>query len=200
MSTGEGENRDGSLVARAVAGDRAALRALHDDHRPAVQRVVRGIADLDADEVEDVVQEAFVRAFRNLPRLERRERFRSWLLTIARNCTLTRLARRTADREAAADLARERDAHGLDEVHLPDLEAHKEVELVRRIIDELPEGQEKETVRLFYLEGTLSARDIAARFGVGKSAITMRLERFRAKVRQRILAEVAALRGDESDT
>jgi RNA polymerase sigma-70 factor (ECF subfamily) len=69
---------------------------------------------------------------------------------------------------------------------------------VRRVIAELPEGPEKETVRLFYLEGELTAREIAERLGVGKSAITMRLERFRAKVKRRVLAEVARLRGDGS--
>lgn len=192
-------NGETQILARAIAGDAAALRALHDDHRAAVYRVARSFADLDADDVEDVVQEAFVKAFRNLGRLQDRGRFHAWLLTIARNAALTRLTRRQTARDAAAELGREVEAHGLHEVHLPDLDADREIELVRRIVAELPEGPEKETVRLFYLEGELSARDIAARLGVGKSAITMRLERFRAKVRRRILAEVAALRGGESE-
>ena len=54
------------------------------------------------------------------------------------------------------------------------------------MIDGLREGPEKETVRLFYLDGTLSAREIAQRMGVGKSAVTMRLERFRARVRREL--------------
>ena len=41
-------------------------------------------------------------------------------------------------------------------------------------------------LRLFYLDGTLSAREIAQRMGVGKSAVTMRLERFRARVRREL--------------
>jgi len=83
-------------------------------------------------------------------------------------------------------------------VEADDASREAELAVVRRIIEELPEGAEKETVRLFYLEGELSAREIAQRLGVGKSAITMRLERFRAKVKRRILAEVATLRGEES--
>jgi RNA polymerase sigma-70 factor (ECF subfamily) len=67
------------------------------------------------------------------------------------------------------------------------------------VIASLPEGPEKETVHLFYVEGRLSAREIAERLGVGKSAITMRLERFRGKVKKRILAEVARLRGEGSE-
>ncbi len=56
------------------------------------------------------------------------------------------------------------------------------------MIDSLREGPEKETVRLFYLEGTLSAREIAQRMGVGKSAVTMRLERFRARIKEQLVA------------
>jgi len=167
--------RIAGLVEQARGGDPVAFRALYDLARPLAFRVARGFADLDADDVEDVVQEAFVRGFKNLGRLQDPARFVPWLLTIARNRALTRLARRKAGVELRDELA-----------------------VVRRIIEELPEGAEKETVRLFYLEGELSAREIAQRLGVGKSAITMRLERFRAKVKRRILAEVATLRGEES--
>ena len=66
------------------------------------------------------------------------------------------------------------------------LEREAELRVVRAVIDGLREGPEKETVRLFYLDGTLSARQIAERMGVGKSAVTMRLERFRARVRREL--------------
>ena len=81
------------------------------------------------------------------------------------------------------------------EDHVPAASVHleKEAELraVREVIDGLREGPEKETVRLFYLDGTLSAREIAARMGVGKSAVTMRLERFRARIRAQLSERLA---------
>jgi RNA polymerase sigma-70 factor, ECF subfamily len=189
---------DAALVADAAAGDGRALRSLYDRHRPQVWRLARAFADLDADDVDDVVQEAFVRAFRSLPTLKDHARFAPWLLTIARNRALSRLARRRAGVELTEELTREAEVGAAGEVDQPDPEAGAEVEVVRRVIAELPEGPEKETVRLFYLEGELSAREIAERLGVGKSAITMRLERFRARVKRRVLAEVARLRGDGS--
>lgn len=189
---------DGALVGLAVRGDRAALRALYDRHRPAAGRLVRAFAALDPDDAEDVLQDAFVRAFANLEKLSRPDRFGPWLLAIARNRALSRLARARARERLAEDLSREAEALAEDVAALPELDGGAELEIVRRIVAELPEGAEKETVRLFYLEGELSAREIAARLGVGKSAITMRLERFRAKVRRRILAEVARLRGGGS--
>lgn len=160
-------------------------------------RIARGFAGLDADDVDDVIQDTFVRAFQSLAKLEQPARFGPWLLTIARNRALSRLARRRAGEQLVDELSREATAL-LEPDRLPDPDAEVELELVRRIIAELPEGAEKETVRLFYVEGGLSAREIAARLGVGKSAITMRLERFRAKVKRRLLAEVARLRGEES--
>jgi RNA polymerase sigma-70 factor (ECF subfamily) len=187
-----------ALVERARRGDPAGHRGLYDRTRPLAFRVARSFAELDRDDVEDVIQESFVRAFQSLTRLEDPARFAPWLLTIVRNRALTRLARRRAGSEMADELEREVDAHVEPTTELPDSSREAEIEVVRRVIDELPEGPEKETVRLFYVEGELSAREIAARLGVGKSAVTMRLERFRAKVKRRIVAEVARLRGEES--
>jgi len=192
------ERDDASLVASALAGAEGAHRALYDRHRSGAWRVARSFADLDGDEVDDVVQEAFVRAFRSLGSLKEPARFGPWLLTIARNRALSLLARHRAGADLGSELARESEVAALGEVGPPDLDAGSEVDVVRRVIAELPEGAEKETVRLFYLEGELSAREIADRLGVGKSAITMRLERFRAKVKRRVLAEVARVRGDRS--
>ncbi len=189
---------DAALVARAAAGDHGAFRALYDRHRTAVSRVTRGFAVLDGDDADDVVQESFIRAFRSLGRLKEPSRFGPWLLTIARNRARSRLSRRRAGEKLADDLGNEAEALAEDTSSMPDPGAEVEMEVVRRIITDLPEGAEKETVRLFYLEGRLSAREIAERLGVGKSAITMRLERFRAKVKRRILAEVARLRGEGS--
>jgi len=189
---------DASLVARARAGDDGALRAIYDRYRPLLHRVASSFADLDGDDAEDVVQESFVRAFRNLAGLEAPERLGAWLMTIARNRSLTRLARRKVRSEIQGELSREVEARGEEAVEMPDPEAALELEVVRRIVADLPEGPEKETVHLFYVEGRLSARQIAERLGVGKSAITMRLERFRAKVKRRVLAEVARLRGEGS--
>jgi RNA polymerase sigma-70 factor (ECF subfamily) len=189
---------DAALVARALQGEAAAQRAIYDRYRPLVHRVARSFAELDGDDVDDVVQESFVRGFQGLGGLQDPARLGPWLLTIARNRSLTRLARLRARQAVAEEVQREAEALGEDAAEMPDPEAGLELGVVRRIVEALPEGAEKETVRLFYLEGELSAREIADRLGVGKSAITMRLERFRAKVKRRILAEVARARGEGS--
>jgi RNA polymerase sigma-70 factor (ECF subfamily) len=189
---------DAALVARALLGEGSAHRALYDRYRQAAWRVARSFADFDGDDVDDVIQEAFVRSFKSLASLKDPARFGPWLLTITRNRALSRLARKRAGAELADEFSREAETTVSEDAVFKAPGADAELALVRRVIADLPEGPEKETVHLFYVEGNLSAREIADRLGVGKSAITMRLERFRAKVKRRVLAEVARLRGDES--
>ncbi len=181
-----------TLLKRAHLGDREAFRSLYERHRPAVFRAVSAFAELDPGEVDDVLQESFVRAFRHLGRLRTPERFGPWLLAIARNRALSQLARRQAHRSALDEVAREREAD-LEIEPWPAFDP-AELQVVRNLIEQMRDGREKETVRLFYLEGELTARQIAERMGVGKSAVTMRLERFRARVKKKLLARIAAVR------
>lgn len=76
---------DAGLVSRAVNGDEAAYEALVSDNRALAVRtaVLLGAGD-DAD---DVVQEAFVKAYRRLSTFRGESSFRSWLLTIVANET-----------------------------------------------------------------------------------------------------------------
>jgi RNA polymerase sigma-70 factor (ECF subfamily) len=191
----DGHVKDATLVARAISGGprgKASEDELYRRYRAAVTRLAASFSELDADEVEDVTQDAFVRAFRALPGLKDRERFAAWLFTIARNRARSYLSSRHTHRTAAEEATRESQ---LLEDHVPAasqaMEREAELRAVREVIDSLREGPEKETVRLFYLEGTLSAREIALKMGVGKSAVTMRLERFRAKIRAQLCERLA---------
>jgi len=186
---------DGELVAEALgSGSRARLaeEELYRRYRPSVARLAGTFSELDPDEADDVAQEAFVRAFRALSSLKDPERFSAWLFTIARNRARSYLSSRSTHCKAAEESVRE--ARLLEDcVPAANEQMEKEAELraVREVIDGLREGPEKETVRLFYLDGTLSAREIAARMGVGKSAVTMRLERFRARIRAQLSERLA---------
>ena len=186
---------DLDLVSRALAGGHDGARAqddLYRKYRPAVARIAASFSDLDHDEADDVVQESFVRAFRALRALKEPARFAAWLFTIARNRARSYLTSRGTHQKAAEDAQRE---HELAAEHAPapseQLEQEARLRAVREVIESLKDGPEKETVRMFYLEGTLSAREIAAKMGVGKSAVTMRLERFRARVRTQLIRSVA---------
>jgi RNA polymerase sigma-70 factor (ECF subfamily) len=181
---------DGELVAEALgsgATARLAEEELYRRYRGSVVRLASSFSELDCDEVDDVVQESFVRAFRALAGLKDRERFSAWLFTIARNRARSYLSARATHEKAAEEATMQTQlAEGFAPAASEQLEREAELRVVRAVIDGLREGPEKETVRLFYLDGTLSARQIAERMGVGKSAVTMRLERFRARVRREL--------------
>ena len=88
---------DAELVARVVGGDTAAFRKLVARYQSVAQRaayVVTGRSDVD-----DIVQEAFAKAFMTLHRLRAGESFRPWLVAIVANEARNRL--RSSDRRAA---------------------------------------------------------------------------------------------------
>jgi RNA polymerase sigma-70 factor (ECF subfamily) len=177
-------------VRRAAGGEESAFGELYQRTRSLVARLIAGFATLDADEVEDVIQETYVRAFKALPRLKEAGAFEAWLLSIARNRARTRLERKQSLRRLEEETP---DPQPESIPLLPEaLQVERDIAVVRQLISELPEGEEKRTVQLFYLEGELSAREIAEKLGVGKSAVTMRLERFRARIKRELLRRVLA--------
>jgi RNA polymerase sigma-70 factor, ECF subfamily len=176
------------LLDGVKAGQESACRQLYLTWRPGVLRLLEGFAQLDADEREDLVQEIFTRAFRSVGHLKSAETFEGWLYSIARNRGLSALARKNSRREVNERYVQQQtESAGL----IPEsVRTELDITLVRKLIDALPEGPEKQTVKLFYVEGELSAREIAEKLGVGKSAVTMRLERFRTRVRRELMLDV----------
>jgi RNA polymerase sigma-70 factor (ECF subfamily) len=82
-----GPNAEPALVARARAGDQAAFGELVRRASPDLFRLCVRITG-DAALAEDAMQEAFIDAWRALPRFEARARFSTWLHRIAVNAAL----------------------------------------------------------------------------------------------------------------
>ena len=92
---------DAATVALARDGDTEAFRALVDRHSRAVYRLAQRMTGSPQD-AEDVVQETFLKAYRQLARFESRANFSTWLHRIAVNCAID-LIRSRATREAGRD-------------------------------------------------------------------------------------------------
>ncbi len=84
---------DTELVRRALARDEAAVRAIMQANNRRLYRLARGILRNDG-EAEDVVQEAYVRAFTHLESFRGDSSLSTWLSRIAMNEALGRLRRR----------------------------------------------------------------------------------------------------------
>jgi RNA polymerase sigma-70 factor, ECF subfamily len=83
----------GGVVAAARAGDESAFSLLVERYRPELQvHCYRMLGSLE--DSEDVVQETFLRAWRNRQTFEHRSSFRTWLYRIATNACFDALSRR----------------------------------------------------------------------------------------------------------
>jgi RNA polymerase sigma-70 factor, ECF subfamily len=79
-----GEPSDADLVRRARLGDRDAFEVIVSRHGPALYRYAYRLLD-HPDAIEDVVQEAFLDAWRGLPRFRGDAALRTWLFTLTRH-------------------------------------------------------------------------------------------------------------------
>ncbi|NVB81731.1 MAG: sigma-70 family RNA polymerase sigma factor, partial [Kofleriaceae bacterium] len=171
------EDSDDELVQRSLAGEASAFAQLVEKH----QRLVFGVAlsgARDVAQAEDVAQQAFVEAWRDLPRLRDRARVGSWIAGIARN-----LGRRW-DRHTARRHKREMAAmEGPDAVPTPlDSTLERETQsLVRKALDEIPDAY-REVLVLFYVHGR-SIAEVAAGLGIKEDLVKQRLSRGRRALR-----------------
>jgi RNA polymerase sigma-70 factor (ECF subfamily) len=92
---------DAAAVALARDGDSEAFRALVERHSRAVYRLAHRMTGNPSD-AEDVVQETFLRAYKQLGRFESRANFGTWLHRIAVNCSID-VIRSRPRRESAHD-------------------------------------------------------------------------------------------------
>src|SRR5213595_1337302 len=97
------ETLDGPTITRAKAGDAEAFRLLVERHSQIIFRVAYRMTGNEHD-ADDVVQETFLRAYKQISRFEERANFGTWLHRIAVNCALDLLrARGRHDRHYGGD-------------------------------------------------------------------------------------------------
>ncbi|MFA6112064.1 MAG: sigma-70 family RNA polymerase sigma factor, partial [Candidatus Latescibacterota bacterium] len=168
--------RDRLLIERTLAGDRNAFGHLVERYTPLVRGVIWE-ALRRPDEVEDLAQEVFTRAYEQLSRLRRFDRFPGWLCRIATNAVIDH-QRRRQQREAEAATRNPRSALHLrrpDEV----LEEDEATRLLWEALDHL-EPVSRQIVVLHYFE-QCSQRQIA-RF-LDRSLPMVKWRLFEAKIR-----------------
>lgn len=156
---------DAELVARGRSGDEPALSALVHRHHGAAYRVAWSITKEDAT-ARDVVQDAFLRAFRALGDFRGDASFRTWLLTITANEARGVLRKRTRLRESALD-----DIGPMPSTERSPADAavlSAESERARQILETLPEKQ-RLSIALRIDEG-LSFREIGEVIGSSEGA------------------------------
>ncbi len=179
-----------SLVAAARAGDGAAVEALVRATYAESYALAYRLTGNEED-ASDVVQEAYLRAYRGLRRFRGEAQFTTWLYRITANCASTVLSRRSRTRtEVLSDEAAVPDLHP---DHDPEGRAASEEDraLVAEALAHLP-GRLRQVIVLRDIYD-LSHGSIAAELGISEAAAKVRLHRARRKMRE-YLAEMPAIR------
>ena len=98
------ELSDSVAVAQARAGDSSAFRVLVERHSRNLFRLAYRMTGHQQD-AEDVVQETFLRAYRQLTKFDERASFGTWLYRIAANCSLDliRMRKRRSEQQEAPE-------------------------------------------------------------------------------------------------
>jgi RNA polymerase sigma-70 factor (ECF subfamily) len=170
------------LVRRSRSGDRSAFARLVEEHQTVARRVATAVLGSGGD-ADDVVQEAFMRAYTRLAQFDGGRSFRPWLLAIVANEARNR--RRATGRRAAVTLrVAERPDALVDDPATDPERAHEAAELRGRLaaaVASLPE-RDREVVALRYfaeLTEAESAEALGCPVGTVKSRLSRALVRLR---------------------
>ena len=165
------EQSDAQLIAQILGGDVECFRVLVHRHRDTCTRFAVRMLGSHAD-ADDVLQSAFMRAYRGLSKCRDRERFGGWLYRIVVN-----ECRTFASRQRQRDLRFVNDAEVIDraEAKREDASAEEMSEQIDFALAKLPVEQ-REAFLLKYVE-EMSYEDMSAATGVSVPALKMRVKR-----------------------
>ncbi len=171
------------VVAAAKVGDRTAfeelVRATCADTYTLAYRLTG-----NEEDAQDVVQEAYLRAWKGLKRFRGDANFTTWMYRITANCSSSHLSRRSRNRHQAL----EEDITVLDERPEVDPEtrlgAAEERHRLNAALQSLP--AEMRSVVVLRDVYDLPHEAIAAELGISEGAAKVRLHRARKKLRERL--------------
>lgn len=175
------------LIRRAKRGDRAALEALIEAHRPSLHHFLLRLTRRE-DLAEDIGQEALVRVLRHLERFDERFRFSTWLFTIARRLWINHIQKfrpipdsDTVGGRASKDL----EEPALDRTEIRTIASGALEEALETL-----NPRQREVVEMFHACG-LPIQEIASRLDLPVGTVKSHLFRARRRL-------AAALAEDES--
>ena len=163
------------IIERCRQGDREAHYQLYKLYSKSMYNVGYRIVKNEA-EAEDVLQEAFISAFRNLNNYRRDASFGSWLKRIVVNKAINVLKSRKTER-----LPEDENFDLQEEVAAP-YEFRYSIEEVKNAMDVLPDGY-RSVLSLYLLEGYDHA-EIAEILGISESTSKSQFNRSKKKLRE----------------
>lgn len=185
-----------ALVLAARGGDRRAFdEIVRVTHAGTYALALRLTAD--PEDAKDVVQEAYLRAYRGLRRFRGEASFTTWLYRITANCAATDLARRHRHRHDDLDA----DGHDICD-HRVDVDPHARAEaaLLRSRVSIALETLPPRLRAVVVLRDVydLPHQAIAAELGITEAAAKVRLHRARVRLRAQLFPTRGELGGENA--
>jgi RNA polymerase sigma-70 factor (ECF subfamily) len=170
---------DADLVARATAGDRSAEEAIYRRHAAYLIGMVTRLLTSSSD-AEDAVQDTFVIAFEQMPRLRNPAALRPWLAQIAVSQVRRRLRKRRLLRLLGLDRF---DEASLASLVAPDAgpDVRADLATIERVLTTIPVDQ-RIAWSLRYVEGE-TLENVARTCGCSLATVKRRLSAAHEKVR-----------------
>ena len=187
---------DEQVVERVLAGETALYEIIMRRYNQRLYRLVLSILR-DRDETEDVMQDAYVRAYQHLEQFEGRAAFSTWLARIAVHEALARLRSRRRMQQLDTELDEGEISVNLTSASVNPEESTSQAELARLLEQSLmriPE-QYRTVLMLRDVEG-LSTSETAAALDLTEENVKVRLHRGRSSMRRDLLARVGTTAKD----
>jgi RNA polymerase sigma-70 factor (ECF subfamily) len=173
---------DAEVVRRIVEGDKPLFEILMRRYNQTVYRTVRAILKTD-EEVEDVMQQAYLNAYAHLGQFAGLAKFSTWLIRIAVNEALARLRKR--QNQGWSWSGGDDMAASLVETKTPDPEQHAVAAQMREVVEaelSLLPATYRTVLVLRDVEG-MSTAETAECLGISEDVVKTRLSRARAVLR-----------------
>lgn len=177
----ESKEEDFAAIREVLAGNDAAFEILQKKYKSKIAALIRRMVK-DADDIEDLVQEAFIKAYRALPNFQFGYTFSAWLYRIASNNTIDFLRKKRFQMISIDKPMGEDDEYYIeikDEDPLPDIEliSEERKKILNDAINNLPDNY-KEIINLRHKE-ELDYKEIADKLNIPLGTVKAHL--FRAR-------------------
>jgi RNA polymerase sigma-70 factor (ECF subfamily) len=189
VSTSQEQLSDEEVVARVLAGETGMFEIVMRGHNQRLYRVARAILRNDG-EAEDVMQDAYVRAYEHLDQYAGRAKFSTWLTRVAVHEALARQHRGNRYQELKPTSEREGDPMDRFASLAPDPEQQASNSEIRTLLEEAVERLPDAYRTIFMLRDVedMSTTDTAEVLEITEDNVKVRLHRARALLRKSLYA------------
>jgi RNA polymerase sigma-70 factor, ECF subfamily len=189
VATSQEPLSDEEVVARVLTGETSMFEIVMRRHNQRLYRIARAILRNDG-EAEDVMQDAYVRAYEHLDQFAGRAKFSTWLTRIAVHEALARQRRGNRYQELEPRSERERDPMDRFASLAPDPEQQASNSEVRRLLEEAVQNLPDAYRTVFMLRDIedMSTTDAAEVLEITEDNVKVRLHRARALLRKSLYA------------